>query len=79
MLVLSRKINETIHIGDDITITVVQVDRNKVRIGIQAPDDVRIMRGELIDWLGDGIELQSDSPTVVPKPEEAPTHFQPAR
>lgn len=49
MLVLTRKEQETIHIGDDITIVVVRIKENCVRIGIQAPPDVRVVRGELLD------------------------------
>lgn len=47
MLVLSRKIDEQIVIGDNIKITLVRVKGNTVRIGIEAPNDVRILRGEL--------------------------------
>lgn len=49
MLVLTRKLNESIRIGDDILITVVGVDRGKIRLGIAAPQDVKIMRSELPD------------------------------
>lgn len=48
MLVLSRKSGEKIHVGPDITITVVQVQGNKARIGIDAPPDVRICRKEIL-------------------------------
>ena len=48
MLLLSRRTGETIQIGDDITVTVLQVNGNQVRIGINAPDDVKIMREELV-------------------------------
>ena len=48
MLVLSRNVNEEIVIGDDITIMVVRVHGGKVRIGISAPDGVRIVRKELL-------------------------------
>ena len=48
MLVLSRKTLQSIMIGSDIKITVVKVDRNQVRIGIEAPPDVTILRDELI-------------------------------
>jgi carbon storage regulator len=50
MLVLSRKPGEKIVIGDGITVTVVEVDGNRVRLGIEAPADVRILRGELAFW-----------------------------
>ena len=49
MLVLTRKLGEKIRIGDSITVTVVEVDRGKVRIGIEAPKDVRVMRDELLN------------------------------
>lgn len=48
MLVLSRKLNEKIVINGDITVTVVKIDRNQVRIGIEAPGDVPVYREELI-------------------------------
>jgi carbon storage regulator len=50
MLVLSRKPGEKIVIEGGITVTVVEVKGNKVRIGIEAPDDVRILRSELACW-----------------------------
>lgn len=48
MLVLTRKASQKIHIGEDITITVVRIDGNKVRIGIEAPHGVPVMREELL-------------------------------
>ena len=51
MLCLSRRINEQIVIGDNIVITIVSTDRGKVRIGIEAPADVSVLRREL--WLAD--------------------------
>ena len=47
MLVLSRKLNEKIQIGDDVSITVLEIKGNKVRIGIAAPQHVRVVRSEL--------------------------------
>jgi carbon storage regulator len=47
MLVLSRKINERIQIGDEITITVVRMSAGSVRIGIEAPAHLAILREEL--------------------------------
>ena len=48
MLVLSRKLGEKIYINDNICITVVDIDRGKIRLGIEAPRDVPIFRKELL-------------------------------
>ena len=47
MLVLSRKIGEKIHVGNDITIEVRRVAGNRVTLAVDAPRNVRILRGEL--------------------------------
>ena len=47
MLVLSRKLGEKIVIGDNILVTVVKIDRNQIRIGIEAPQDVPVYREEI--------------------------------
>lgn len=47
MLVLTRKEAEMIHIGDGIVLKVIQTSRGTVKIGIEAPPEVRILRGEL--------------------------------
>ena len=49
MLVLSRKPNETICIGDEISVTVVSVENGVVKLGIQAPYRVSVHRGEIYD------------------------------
>ena len=49
MLVLSRKIGEKIHVGNDITIEVRRVAGNRVTLAVDAPRNVRILRGELRD------------------------------
>ena len=56
MLVLSRKTGQQIQIGDNITITILQMKGRTVRVGIDAPAEVRVLRSELID------EPQSMSP-----------------
>lgn len=48
MLVLARKLDESILIGDDIVVKVVSIDNGVVKLGIEAPKDVSIMRDELI-------------------------------
>lgn len=48
MLVLSRKLGEKIYVGDSVCITVVDIDRGKIRLGIEAPRDVPIYRQELL-------------------------------
>lgn len=47
MLVLSRKCKESIVIGDQIVIEILEISNNKIRVGIAAPDHVRVVRGEL--------------------------------
>lgn len=49
MLVLSRKAKEIINIGDNIIVRVEKISGNRVQISIQAPDNVNIKRGELIE------------------------------
>ena len=48
MLVLSRKSSQTIHINDQIVITIMRVAGRQVQVGIEAPDEMRILRGELV-------------------------------
>ncbi|HYT87985.1 MAG TPA: carbon storage regulator [Gemmataceae bacterium] len=66
MLVLSRKPGEKLVINNNITITILEVVGTRVRIGVEAPDDVRILRGELACWLD--IE-----------PEQQPTQRRPGK
>lgn len=47
MLVLSRRESERIKLGDSIVVTVVKVTGDRVRLGIEAPSDVLVLRGEL--------------------------------
>ena len=47
MLVLTRKVGESILIGDDIEVTVTMIDQNKVKIGIKSPPQIPIYREEL--------------------------------
>ena len=49
MLILQRKPGQSLQIGDDITISVVSVENNRVRLSISAPNDISILRSELIE------------------------------
>ena len=49
MLILSRSVDQKIIIGEDIVVMVVAIEGNRVRIGIQAPESVTIVREELIE------------------------------
>ncbi len=48
MLVLTRKAGESLYIGDDIKISIVGIDGDKVRVGIEAPESKRVFREELL-------------------------------
>jgi carbon storage regulator len=58
MLVLSRKLGERVVIGGGITVTVVEVKGNRVRLAFDAPEEVRILRAELA--CGQDVPLQAD-------------------
>lgn len=54
MLILTRRVGEKLQIGDDVSVTVLSIKGNQVRIGIEAPDDVTIHREEIAARLRDG-------------------------
>jgi len=62
MLILTRRVGESLMIGEEITITVLGVKGNQVRIGVDAPRDVAVHREEIFNRIQDG-----DEP---PKPAE---------
>jgi len=53
MLVLARKTDESIQLGDDIVLKVISIDKGVVKIGIDAPKDVNIIRSELLENVKD--------------------------
>ena len=59
MLVLSRKLDESIQIGDEISVKVLGVSGQQVRLGIEAPRDVQIDRAELL------LDLPEDEPVIA--------------
>jgi len=77
MLVLSRYRDESIYIGDDIVITVVDIRGDRVRIGVQAPPDVTVHRQEVYEAIKNGVrETKSGSGKAenssAPKPASPP-------
>jgi carbon storage regulator CsrA len=63
MLVLSRKMGERIHIGEDIFVEVRRVAGNRVTLAVCAPKNVRILRGELFE-ASDSTDVLDDEPAV---------------
>lgn len=73
MLVLSRKVQESIRIGDDIEITVVQVSGNRVRLAISAPATCKVMRTELIS-----ADSASQAGVLADEPDDSSASARPA-
>lgn len=67
MLVLSRKKNESIIINDHITVTVVEIRGDKVRLGIDAPKDVTVHRREVYEAIQNQARQGEDAPTIAPE------------
>jgi carbon storage regulator len=64
MLVLSRKAGESLSIGPDITLEIISVEGDRVRIGIQAPKEIRIYRSELLQQTIDINKSAVNTPLV---------------
>ncbi len=54
MLILTRRVGETVMIGEDIVVTVLGIKGNQVRIGVQAPKNVAVHREELLKRINEG-------------------------
>jgi len=67
MLILSRKINEKVVIGDDITVSIIEVRGDQVRIGIDAPKKVKVFRQEVFDAIREENRAASVSAPVIPQ------------
>ncbi len=64
MLVLSRKLGEKIVINGDIVVTVVKIDRNQVRIGIEAPGEIPVYREEIAPGYRENTNAPGETITV---------------
>lgn len=64
MLVLTRKLNQKIHIGEDVILTILEIRGNRIRVGIEAPNDVRVLRAEL-DLVAEPVESASHEQETV--------------
>jgi carbon storage regulator len=62
MLILSRKVGESIAIGDDIKVTVIKVQGGQVRLGIEASPDVTVLRQELVQETEAGCASKEKQP-----------------
>lgn len=71
MLVLTRKLGESIAIDDHIKIVVVQIKGKQVRLGIQAPKETKIHREEVYDAIKNQNEASAKSPTEIKKVSKA--------
>jgi carbon storage regulator len=80
MLILSRRESECIHLGDDIVLTIVRVTGEKVRIGVEAPPHIKILRNEL--EISATIPAISDEPAsnaeITPENQRAPAAAAPS-
>jgi len=65
MLVLSRKIGEKIVIGDKITVTIMEVKGDSVRLAFDAPKDIKIYRGEIYEAIAAENKQAAVSPAAV--------------
>ena len=74
MLVLTRKLGETVRIGEDVEVYVIGVNRGRVKLGFRAPRDIAVQRGEVADHRADHSDhsdhelslAQLDDPTPSP-------------
>lgn len=68
MLILTRRVGETVMIGNEVTVTVLGVKGNQVRIGVNAPKDVAVHREEIYDRIKreeDGDQNSPPAPTKI--------------
>ncbi|MDR3337970.1 MAG: carbon storage regulator CsrA [Treponema sp.] len=67
MLILSRKVNEKIMIGEDISISIIEIRGDQVRIGVDAPKTVKVFRREVFDAIKAENKAAVESAPVFPE------------
>lgn len=70
MLILTRRVGETVMIGNDVTITVLGVKGNQVRVGINAPKDIAVHREEVFERIRREQGNSGDGHDQTPPPEK---------
>lgn len=70
MLILTRRVGETLMIGDDVTVTVLGVKGNQVRIGVNAPKDVSVHREEIYERIKKEQQLQQQGLSGAENPDQ---------
>lgn len=71
MLILTRRVGETLRIGDDVSVTILGIKGNQVRVGIDAPKEVSVHREEIYQRIQNekGIDIDDEDTTPEPEPE----------
>jgi carbon storage regulator len=64
MLILTRRVGETLMIGDNVSVTVLRVKGNQVRLGVNAPKDVSVHREEIFERIQNEVDEPSGETTV---------------
>ncbi len=67
MLILSRKLNEKIMIGDDISISIIEIRGDQVKIGVDAPKSVKVFRREVFDAIMEENRAAAESSATLPE------------
>ena len=81
MLVLSRKINQSIMVGDNVRVVVVAVDRDQVKLGIEAPREIAVHRSEIYEEIqrANRSAASAPEPTAAAKGRATPAALSPSK